>query len=670
MVRIVRQSYRDRLLENMTWPNPTLFRVVSQIGVHHFDIHVRHVAKLRGDTQFQHNGAYVMPTISHASMMDEAHLAGQIKRLDPQLYEMVIRPSLSGRGNGSFTFRHLVEHYNSLRMSAGERLFRKLRHNGKYLIRTAIGSVHGGPLRQVPHNIVENDYLYHHIRKAEQSNPAPMHPNENGRITVTMPQTVFSRRTSARQKPNVHEDLILTLPTTFKELMLCAIPMNESSASGDDDSKLIRNGTVDIKDLISQGQYFKEVKLVECWNKETKQFEYIDEGQVLPPITRRGRRCKGSRWNRAHYFLVSESLTEEDVHAALDFCQEYNMTYLPVVLLFMFRFKGGCNESKEHHEQTMRSIEESKKNNPAVVTSIGYFEKFFEELTKAFLANLSALNMSDMVRLTWYSWNIWNQQSDAMYDEKSREQRAATRLLAGSVISDAQRKKHLLLHYFTIMLHTQGMLDKKAERLYAQLTTNVPTNEHSLALVRHISFFEYYEILSDMFRPYGMYSQRAEAELAKMILIKVVYKNSPPATHDLLGFYQVKTKKFLITLNEYSRDTSSKPHCEAAGQDTHVEDLANLFAPQGLPANPGFPRILCTTTKDWIRWNLNEITGEMKQCLNSEPNSRRYKFALRTLADVMISNPHYEDVIEGFLDTANVKREALIPYLSWHTRGE
>ena len=662
MVKIVRQSYRDRLLENMTWPNPTLFRVVSKIGVHHFDIHVRHVANQRGDAQFQHNGAYVLPTISHASMMEEARLAGQIKRLDPQLYEMVIRPSLTGRGNGSFTFKHLVAQYNGLRLAAGERLFRKLRHNGKYLIRTAVKSVLGESLRQVPDNIAESEYLYHHIRKTEKSNPAPVHFDENGRITVTMPQTVFSRRSSARQKPKVDEDLILTLPTTLKEVMLCAIPMNESSASADDD--IIRHGSVDIKDVISQGQHFEEVKLVQCQNKQTRQFEYIDEQQVLPPITRRGRRWTRSKWNRAHYFLVWESLTAKEVQAALDFCQEYNMTYLPVVLLFMFRFKGGRQKSTNEDEKAMQEINKSMNNNPAMVASIEEFEKFFEELTKAFLANIGTLHMSDMVRTTWYSWNIWNEESDALYDDRSRAQRAATRVLAGSNISTTERKMHLLLHYFTIMLHTQNMLDQKAERLYAQLTTNVPTNEHSLKLVKHLSFFEYYNILSDMFKPYGMYSQRAEAELAKMILIKVVYNNSPPANHDLLGFYQVKEKKVLITLNEYSRDTSNNPHCEAAGQDVHVEDLANLFAPKGLPPNPGFPRILCSRTNSFVRWNLNEITGELKQGLNSKNNPRRYKFALRTLADVMTSNPNYRDIIEGLLGIAKIRREALIPYLS------
>lgn len=654
IVRISKQSYRDHLRENKTWQNAKLLTVVSKLRLHHYDIHLRHYAYRRGDMQFTQTGVYITPEMSHEQTMLEARLAKRVKDLNPKLYDEKIRPSLVGRGDGTFTFEDLVMEYNNLRLDAGRTPFRTVTQNGSMLIRNVLQSLPTRSLRQIPKDFLEDEYLAYHIRSCQESTPLPTR-QASRHITVRMPQSVFSRRATARQRQMVEiqymgmEDLVLTLPTNVEELMICTIPMNESASKEDTASRIKRDGIVTFEKLIAQGQKLTQVKLMQCYNEDKEQYFYIDEHEILPSITARGRRHNRSRWNKAHYFVVGDVLERGEVEAALEFCREYNIEYLPVVLLFMFRFKGARNSKQNKNKETQKSIE-GYGADKTISAAIDTFEYFFEDLAEAFLSNVHMLHFSDMERFSWFTWNIWNENCDDAYDEAGKAQRATTRRLAGSQVNEAQRKSFLLLHYFTIMLHTQRMRDKNAERLYTQLSTNVPTNETCLALVRGMSFYELYYLLTNkIFTKYGMHSMSAEAEISKILIIKVMYNNSIPANDDLLGMYQCDFKKFIISLNEYNRDTMTNPHCVAAGQDRHVTSLAQQFAPEGLLTTPSFPRIVCARSKDWIRWNLNEIAGELTQSIHSNDATRRGRFAAATLIDVLLYNPEHAIIVRRIL---------------------
>ena len=150
-------------------------------------------------------------------------------------------------------------------------------------------------------------------------------------------------------------------------------------------------------------------------------------------------------------------------------------------------------------------------------------------------------------------------------------------------------------------------------------------NESALGLIRYHSFYDLYWLLATkIFLGYGQNSLRAEAEMSKLLLIPLLYKDGL-ITHDneCTGIYQFGKKKLYIVLNKMSReDYNQNPKCIATGHDRHVKKFAAYFNPYRGFADT-FTKILCQVADDWILWNFNEFVGEIQQCLSSSQGSKQ-----------------------------------------------
>lgn len=182
--------------------------------------------------------------------------------------------------------------------------------------------------------------------------------------------------------------------------------------------------------------------------------------------------------------------------------------------------------------------------------------------------------------------------------------------------------------------------------MYTQLTTDIPDNDTALDLVRKYSFYDLYWILTTkIFGKYGQGSTRAEAELAKIILLKVAFNGQMPDNRMGLSFYQYGAKKWVITMNEYLRDTQPNPECIATGHDRHVLRIARFFNPYLRSFDDIYCKILCRVCKNWILWNFNEVAGQMQQCLNSGRNTKQESFAIHVMRDLIGEFPEYNSLV-------------------------
>jgi len=186
-------------------------------------------------------------------------------------------------------------------------------------------------------------------------------------------------------------------------------------------------------------------------------------------------------------------------------------------------------------------------------------------------------------------------------------------------------------------------------RLYTQVATDIPNNEAALDLMTCNSFYDLYFTMTDyIFHDYGQGSLRAEAELAKMLLLPLFASEGDPLElgNEYLGLYQFKAKKWYLVQNEMLRVIGgNNPVCRATGHDRHVHTFAKLFNPYGKRNLHKFTRMLCQVIDDWVRWNFNEFLGELEQCLQSREGSRKSRFAIAVLRDLVQEYPQYTSIV-------------------------
>lgn len=185
--------------------------------------------------------------------------------------------------------------------------------------------------------------------------------------------------------------------------------------------------------------------------------------------------------------------------------------------------------------------------------------------------------------------------------------------------------------------------DKNAYRLYQQLTQRIPDNKAALELLRKYNFYKLYWILEEkIFRRYGQQSQRAEAELSKMILLEVMFDyNTESVSNNMVYIYEMGRKKAYIIDNEMARMGEKDPECYATGHDRHVINCASYFNPY-MGKDMAFVRLLCRYAKDWIKWSFNEITGQIHQGLQSTKGSSEERFSIHIYADMLKTFPQYK----------------------------
>ncbi len=212
---------------------------------------------------------------------------------------------------------------------------------------------------------------------------------------------------------------------------------------------------------------------------------------------------------------------------------------------------------------------------------------------------------------------------------------------------------------FNFQRLTYRRKDRDCYRLYRQLTTNLPTNDSALELLRYHSFYDLYWLMTtNIFGTYGVGSSRAEAELAKMMLLPVTFGGKVPHdTNSWISIYQSGRKKVFITLNEFLRETTVAPKCIAAGHDRHVKKLATLFSPYNPSQNNSWIMFLCQTSSDWVLWNLNEYVGQLQQCLRSGKGSRGEQFAVKVFTDLLNEYPDYQSLVQKMVSNKRLMTE-------------
>ena len=185
-------------------------------------------------------------------------------------------------------------------------------------------------------------------------------------------------------------------------------------------------------------------------------------------------------------------------------------------------------------------------------------------------------------------------------------------------------------------------------RVYTQLTTNIPDNSSALKLLSLHNFYELYWILTNnIFKTYGMSSLMAEAELTKLLMIQVLFDGMLPSKTELLGFYQVGVKKVAIVDNEIVRyNNASNDVSRVTGNDRHVRRFCSYFNPykQDKVDDLLYTKIVCQESPEWVKWNLNEIIGEIMQSLRSKVE-RKHTFGLQVLISFLLSSTGYENLV-------------------------
>lgn len=476
VVRVSRQSNREHIAKYIDVKTSKLLAVKFHIKLHHYPIEHRHSSRQRGDEQFRQHGKYVVPSLEYSDIREEIRLAAIIKSRDNAYYTKLIEPHLLGHGDGSLTLSKLRMHSAELGESniipikaptprlqslTSEEVIKLAKTNGSAFIKTMVESMQKNEDSEIPRDIPDDQYMAHYLR-LEMPTKQEM-PIRNNTVTARLPHSIASRRSYARPaKHDSGKDITMVLRFDVDSLMQTLIPMNEPpKATKKQDyvgSKLSKVGMVE-KSFIAQNESMKNYQLMQCYDKDRDETIYVDINGELPSLTtkcnKNGDLIRTS-WNHAQYYLIGEVLTRTEVTNALDFSKAYNRTYLAITLLFMCRMKGKDSEEMSKEDKLRKYMDEVS-NDELLHDSVNSFEIFFERYVLAIVRNLPRLGVEDLTRFTWPDWNVWNEKRDHMYGENGRITRMRTRRVAGSTVTEDTVKNNLLNHYFTILLHTQGM---------------------------------------------------------------------------------------------------------------------------------------------------------------------------------------------------------------------
>jgi hypothetical protein len=509
-VKITRQDYRDFLKSKHKLIHEHKMRYTKiYVKVHHYPIEWRHLAFEKGDNQFlSQEGHYVEPRFDVGEIRDEIQMATEIMVKNPSLYYGTVMKHLAGRGDGTFSFPMLKGTYNSLSVPycvlsqpitckiplelisgdmtnpdvltkpTAETLVNDGKLNGSNLIFNMLRS-HRPPTTAGSYPLIPDqlgiraeEYLYYHVNARSPLKRTDEMPEM---VTSTIPHSIASRRKTSR--PAVRgskHDISLRMATKTSTILQTLLPMNEApkrtKARGRNmdwciDKKMDKVGIV-TKDFISQGVVHNNYSMTLCRDHEKGQNVYVDTKGNLPDLREDTNQQGRNIWKHAHYYLVGDVLTEDEVESAVQFCHKHNDEYLIGHLLLKCRMKGKANSEASKKQKLDNDMEEMC-SNTKVAEAVAHFETFFERYLLSILRKVHLLQGDDFMRLVWGYWNIWNTAGEdsgvGLYSEEYKKKRDQTRRqgkddhctrIGGD---DEAYKSTCYLHYFTILLHTGGM---------------------------------------------------------------------------------------------------------------------------------------------------------------------------------------------------------------------
>lgn len=469
---VSRHDYRERLTQVFEIPERRLHKKKFAINIHHYTLDQRQTAYQRGDKQFTNDGVrYILPSQSKEDVISEIDAARAILKHEPEKYREKVLPALLGKGDGKLTKQDLIsmagdyknhqatgEDQRSKTCEESNQLNKLMEDPTKYgskLLENILLVMNGEGEMTAAATIEKDEYLYSHL-EAEDDLDSKRERYQSGLVEALIPHSIASRRASRRPAvKNSPKDITLIIPTDVDKVMECMIPINEAkkkSGRRNYADEHYMNRTWVHETFICQGREFNEYRLLKCHDKNNELTVYVDADGGLPKLSTEGSR---SQWTHAHYFRVKDVLTVGEVKSAFKLCREYNMQYLPPVLILMCQMKAkkGCEDKEEFK---LEDWIEKMSTDKLVLDSISEFEIFFERLLQVFLLNLQRVRISNMTRLTWASWNVWRHDLDCNFIYEEKENRSTTRRLYKNN-SESPNEMNVLVHYITILLHTQGL---------------------------------------------------------------------------------------------------------------------------------------------------------------------------------------------------------------------
>jgi hypothetical protein len=478
LTRVSRHENRLHISNFLNIPQSKMQSVRFHIKMHHYPIEHRHHAQQRGDKQFERGGCYIIPSMTDQDIEEEIDLATNIRKHNECYYTKHIEPHLLGYGDGSLTLEKLrscnnkVNEQSRSTVDTGERLdlnsldneevIKMAKEKGSAFIRTLIKSMPDDTKLAIPGDIPLEAFLHYYLDMKE---PLEHTTHDVEYVAACVPHSVASRRDYSRPaKEGSPKDITLVVPLDIDSLMDVIIPMNEPPKGNNKKTKgYVGNELKEVgivrKTFISQNKTIRDYEIMECFDKKKNQTIYVDINGDLPSLTtRKSKKGKLLRtsWNHAHYYLIRDILTRDEVSSAIDFSRVYNQSYLPVILLFMCRTKGKLYEERTKEDKLTAELDKYS-DCKQLQSRLNEFQQFFERYLTSIIRNITMISIEDLERLTWSAWNNWNDRLEQVYNEEDKKSRLDTRSLAKKFFDKTTIEKNSLIHYVTILLHTQGM---------------------------------------------------------------------------------------------------------------------------------------------------------------------------------------------------------------------
>jgi hypothetical protein len=165
-----------------------------------------------------------------------------------------------------------------------------------------------------------------------------------------------------------------------------------------------------------------------------------------------------------------------------------------------------------------------------------------ETIVKIATKHLSQLKVSQLLRLSWTTWNTQQHKYNNVYNKKSVELRECTRRFK----LDKDETNRMAYRYFSLMSLSQSIKDGDMLQMYLKIAVYIPDNKIALKL------FEQYSIKVLYFKPSGMFKgdkgvglekQNAKIYLTLISMIEVMWDGKVPHENDLYAIYHCCDKK-------------------------------------------------------------------------------------------------------------------------------
>ena len=107
-----------------------------------------------------------------------------------------------------------------------------------------------------------------------------------------------------------------------------------------------------------------------------------------------------------------------------------------------------------------------------IKTAICKAEKTMETIVKIATKHLSQLKVSQLLRLSWTTWNTQQHKYNNLYNKKSVELRERTRRFK----LDKDETNRMAYRYFSLMSLSQSIKDGDMLQMYLKIAVNIPDN--------------------------------------------------------------------------------------------------------------------------------------------------------------------------------------------------